>query len=176
MLGRLQRIMLSLALLAALATASSAQDPRKNDKSRPPDPPARTGPTAEQMVDSILARLDVNKDGKISRSEARGPIADNFDLIDTNKDGYLDRKELQAMARRRLAAMAGGMRPASGGAAPGTRSDPLDFDALDKNADGRLTRDELKGTPWFDLFEAIDRNHDGKIDPQEWEAYHKSRK
>src|SRR5207245_508188 len=95
--------------------------------------------------------------------EARGPLASNFDRLDTNKDGYLDRQELLRAIRMGLL---GGGRPGGGDGRPG-----VDFDALDKNADGRLTRQELKGTPYFDKFDDIDTNKDGKIDPKEFAAY-----
>ena len=38
--------------------------------------------------------LDQNGDGKISRSEASGRIAEHFDVIDGNGDGFIDRYEL----------------------------------------------------------------------------------
>jgi Ca2+-binding EF-hand superfamily protein len=49
-------------------------------------------------VDKVFARLDANKDGKISREEAQsGPrLASHFDAVDADKDGYITRAELQA--------------------------------------------------------------------------------
>jgi Ca2+-binding EF-hand superfamily protein len=165
------------------AMAAIAQESKKPDKSDLPAKPSDTSPRpsqrAEQIVDAILQRMDENKDGKISRAEAKGRIADNFDAIDTNKDGFLDRKELLAMAQRLPPAFGGPGRPGMPPGGPGgfgPRPDPLDFDALDKNADGRLTRDELKGTRFAALFDEIDKNKDGKIDPREWEAYHQAKK
>lgn len=163
-------------LVGAFAGLSFADDPKK--PAAKPDPqrdrtvaPGRMSP--EAIVDTILQRMDANKDGKISRSEAKARIADRFDAIDTNKDGYLDRQELLAMARR-LAQMNEPGRPL--GFAPGVgfnnRPDPLDFDSWDKNADGRLTRDELRGSRFLEVFDSIDVNKDGKIDPSEWDRYH----
>jgi Ca2+-binding EF-hand superfamily protein len=118
----------------------------------------------DALVEQWLARMDKNKDGKISRDEAKGPLEKNFDAIDVNKDGYLDRQELRRVAERILQnRKANAGRPA-GPAQP-------DFDALDRNADGRLTRDELRGTPFYDHFDEIDTNKDGKINRQEFEAY-----
>jgi Ca2+-binding EF-hand superfamily protein len=132
---------------------------------KPADKPAAANPEVERRVNDIFERMDANKDGKISRAEARNFIAQNFDLIDTNKDGYIDRDELRRMVARNLA-MGGGKPGAGGPAAQGP-----DFDALDRNADGRLTRDELKGTPYADKFDEIDTNKDGKIDKKEFAAY-----
>src|SRR5207244_10752536 len=56
---------------------------------KPATPPASAAPASpqvERVVDSLLARMDTNKDGKISKEEARGPLADNFERLDTNKD------------------------------------------------------------------------------------------
>jgi Ca2+-binding EF-hand superfamily protein len=132
------------------------------------------GGSPQQMVARMLQRMDTNKDGKISREEARGPLAKNFDLIDTNKDGYLDREELLRAARRFLANN-NGLGPAKGENKAQPKSGPaVDFDALDLNADGRLTRSELKGTPYEQDFDAIDTNRDGKIDRKEFQAYLKS--
>jgi Ca2+-binding EF-hand superfamily protein len=169
------RCITGMSLALCVVGLSIAQEPGKQSKDKPGDPPAakpKDAPNAEMIVNSILQRMDKNKDGKISRSEAEGRIAENFDRIDTNKDGFLDRAELMAMAKMMAARQGPGGRPPMFGGPGGMRPDPLDFDALDKNADGRLTREELKGTRFAELFDAIDTNKDGKIDPKEWAAYH----
>jgi Ca2+-binding EF-hand superfamily protein len=143
-----------------LPGAEQRDPPKKPAPS--PDKPAVDEAAVERRVNQILERMDTNKDGKISKDEARGPIAENFERIDTNKDGFIDKDELRRMVARNMA-MAGG-KPGPGTAAP-------DFDALDKNADGRLTREELKGTPYYDKFDEIDTNRDGKIDKKEFAAY-----
>ena len=126
----------------------------------------------EQLVDRILAQMDANKDGKISREEAMGPIAENFDELDTNKDGFLDRSELRKFAERVVSRRQ--LPPEKGKAqVPQPALEIPDFDALDRNADGRLTREELKGTRYADLFDKIDSNKDGKITRKEWETYFK---
>jgi len=38
--------------------------------------------------------MDSNNDGKISRSEAKGPLSNDFDSIDTNNNGFLSRSEV----------------------------------------------------------------------------------
>jgi Ca2+-binding EF-hand superfamily protein len=127
-------------------------------------------PDAERIVKMWLERMDTNKDGKISKDEAQGPLAKGFERLDTNKDGYLDKTELRRAAEQLLAAR----KATSGGTdgkGPGKGRDLTDFDALDRNADGRLTREELKGTPYYDQFDKIDANKDGKIDKKEFEKY-----
>ena len=119
-------------------------------------------PNPEQFVDGILKQFDSDKDGKLSKDEAKGRLADGFKKIDANRDGQLDRKELRAVAERALAGPLDGGRPAA-----------LDFDSLDKNADGRLTRDELRGTPFVEQFAEIDADRSGQVDRQEFEGYQK---
>jgi Ca2+-binding EF-hand superfamily protein len=124
----------------------------------------KLGKTTDEIVDNLLKAMDTDKDGKISRAEAKAKLAEAFDKIDTNKDGYLDRQELRVFAQRILAA--GGGVPKQGFGPQGP-----DFDALDKNADGRLTRDELKGTPWAVRFDEIDTDRNGYIDRREFQNF-----
>jgi Ca2+-binding EF-hand superfamily protein len=122
------------------------------------------GMDIERFVDGLLQQQDANKDGKISRAEAKGRLAEAFDRIDTNKDGYLDRAELRVLAQRVMASGGpGGFAEAKG---PGP-----DFDALDKNADGRLSREELRGTPFAARFAEIDADGNGSIDRREFERF-----
>jgi Ca2+-binding EF-hand superfamily protein len=131
--------------------------------------PAANSAEVEQIYQRLL-KLDADGDGKISRAEAKGPLAKQFDKLDTNKDGYLDRSEL-----RRAAQLIVAFRQKNGTAKGPAKLETLDFDALDKNADGRLTRDEVRGTPLEPLFDQIDTNHDGRIDPQEFASFLKKR-
>jgi Ca2+-binding EF-hand superfamily protein len=49
----------------------------------------------EDRVDHIMTSLDTDKDGKISRDEAKGRILENFDRLDQNGDGFISREELR---------------------------------------------------------------------------------
>ena len=122
------------------------------------------GKTAEEVVEGLLKTMDTDMDGKISRKEAKGKLAEDFDKVDTNKDGYLDRKELRVLAERMVANQAKGPFGFGGPARP-------DFDSFDKNADGRLTPDELKGTPYFARFAEIDADGNGYIDRREFKNF-----
>ena len=46
-------------------------------------------------VDELIARMDNNKDGKLSKCEVDGPLLDDFSKIDNNKDGFLTKEELE---------------------------------------------------------------------------------
>src|SRR5262245_19622519 len=93
------RFSLAIVTVLTMFGGAFAQDSKKPDKPQDnkPQPP---GMSAESIVNAILERMDSNKDGKLSKSEARNRIADAFDQIDTDKDGYLSRKELLAVAQR----------------------------------------------------------------------------
>ncbi|CAH8282006.1 ribonuclease BN (tRNA processing enzyme) [Mariniflexile fucanivorans] len=47
-----------------------------------------------QSSEAILKRMDANNDGKISKSEAKGKLKENFNERDKNKDGYITADEL----------------------------------------------------------------------------------
>jgi Ca2+-binding EF-hand superfamily protein len=59
----------------------------------------------EKMHDRHMARMDTDRDGKISRAEAASHprLAENFDRIDTNGDGFLSKDELKAAHKARAA-------------------------------------------------------------------------
>ena len=164
------RFAIVVTALIGLTLIGEAADPPK-DKMLQGDP--------DRIADMILERLDTNKDGKISKDEARGPLAERFDQIDRNKDGFIDRAELKQMARTMQAL--GKAKDKSkfakgfdkGFNPPAASSRFPDFDSLDKDADRRLTRDEVKGTALEKAFDEIATNKDGKIDPKEYESYQK---
>jgi Ca2+-binding EF-hand superfamily protein len=56
-----------------------------------------------QRVDAAFARLDTDRDGRISRAEAaKGPrMSKKFDKVDADHDGYVTRAELTAALERR---------------------------------------------------------------------------
>lgn len=52
---------------------------------------------APSAASSNFAKLDVNRDGKLSKAEmAKHPMAAHFAMLDVNKDGYLSPKEAAA--------------------------------------------------------------------------------
>lgn len=50
----------------------------------------RKMPTTRQIMD----KMDSNKDGKLSKEEVKGPLANDFSKVDSNKDGYISKEEL----------------------------------------------------------------------------------
>jgi Ca2+-binding EF-hand superfamily protein len=160
------KLIVALALLAPIQIIQAADD--KPAKKKDAD-----SAQVDRMVQAMLDRFDVNKDGKISKEEAKGKLAENFDRLDTNKDGYLDKEELRRAARFIIANMpkAEGSKPGEKKNSPAAVPPGIDFDALDRNADGRLSREEVKGTEFADHFDQIDTNKDGNIDKKEFRVY-----
>jgi len=69
-------------------------DKNNNGKIDPHELKAAREQIVKDRVDYLFKQLDTDKDGKISREEARGMVRQNFDEIDANKDGFLDRAEM----------------------------------------------------------------------------------
>lgn len=43
----------------------------------------------------LLAEMDANKDGKLSKDEVKGPLLEQFAKIDTNDDDFISKEELE---------------------------------------------------------------------------------
>ncbi|MEO9569826.1 MAG: YHYH protein [Polaribacter sp.] len=50
--------------------------------------------------EDLLERMDVNKDKKLSKSEVRGPLVNDFSKIDSNNDGFISIEELKKVTKR----------------------------------------------------------------------------
>ena len=125
---------------------------------------------AEQMAAEHFARMDVNKDGKLDRTDREAMhakmAAEMFDRADTNKDGMISREEWNAGAAR-LAEMRD-----HGG--PGMRGRPMmRHMAMMADADGdhAVSRQEFMARA-LEHFDRADANHDGKISAAEREQAH----
>lgn len=81
---------LALGLLIA-ATAACSQQPPKGDP--PPQDGEHRGPP---KAEDLIARLDTDKDGAISKDEAAtdSRFAEHFDMIDADHDGKVTTAEL----------------------------------------------------------------------------------
>lgn len=65
-----------------------------------PEETHATGATGQSLVRRMVARMDVDRDGVLSRAEVSGQLAQRFDAADGNNDGALDRTELQRVAQQ----------------------------------------------------------------------------
>jgi hypothetical protein len=102
-MGKLYAIS-AISLLFA-APAAIAQDP------------AATPPPAGPSIEQIFGFLDANADGFIQQSEAQGPLAEHFTVIDADKDAKVSPAELQVAMESRAKAQAETAQPAVGAGA-----------------------------------------------------------
>lgn len=176
-----KKLILAAALggTALAGTAYAAQD-----QAAPPPPPAGMHHHHRGHGD-MLAKLDTNHDGVITRAEAMAAADAKFAKLDTNGDGQITRAEIQAKqdARRakwqeRRAARAdqpqGAPQPGTDGQhphmghgmhRPGGRHGDM-MKRLDTNNDGVITKAEAEAAA-MQRFDKMDANHDGRIDQTE---------
>lgn len=120
---------------------------------------------------------DKNGDGKISRSEWKGNIAE-FRQLDVNRDGVLSGNEVPGYSGRdRRGRSNRTVRTPGGGKLDKNASgvvegyewpyNPNVFHQLDTNGDSVLSDEELKNITAATLNQ-LDRNRDGKVDSDEW--------
>jgi Ca2+-binding EF-hand superfamily protein len=81
-------------------------DTGKNGKIDPAALKAERKRIVAERVKAIFNRLDTNRDGKITKDEAKGLIKEHFDKIDRNRDGAITYKELLQAAQEKQAAKA----------------------------------------------------------------------
>lgn len=140
--------------------------------------PGSVTPRSSAGGDARMIRYDTDKDGRVSRPELDGALAQEFRGVDTNGDGRLDAAEIQrhVEARRadrnakmeawRAKAKAQGLDPRK---PPFDVSERDNVDTLrygDWNMDGAITPDEFGGRARSQFMRA-DRNGDGLITPDE---------
>jgi len=141
---------------------------------REPADPYETIDEIDDWSPQNFAKLDHDRDGRISRSEWHASRA-LFNRVDTNRDGVISPPEFTGDAsvdqdrEDRFGDLdANGDHRVSRDEWHGSR---VVFDALDADHDGVLTRQEAEGTGWTgqrDEFASVDANGDGAITPDEW--------
>ncbi|WP_343847896.1 hypothetical protein [Algoriphagus jejuensis] len=100
------KILAAGALAIALNACSSQKKQAGVEDERPVSQQGRTqgGPAGAQSQGrpqggapnfaQLLAEMDANKDGKLAKSEVKGPLLNDFAKIDTDEDGFLSEKEI----------------------------------------------------------------------------------
>ena len=83
------------------------QRPSGNRQQGPRGQQGRSGQERPSFA-QLLEMMDMDKDNQISKKEAKGPLSESFDRIDSNEDGYITEEELKNMAPP------GGQRPQRG--------------------------------------------------------------
>ncbi len=76
-----------LAIVLIASCKSSETENKKGDSQR------QQG--GQPSITQLLEQMDANNDGKLSESEVKGPLKNDFSKIDTNDDGYITKEELE---------------------------------------------------------------------------------
>lgn len=122
----------------------------------------RGGPGGPPDVSPLFDRADKNGDGKLTKDELPGPLAERLMKADADGDGAVTKAELEEARKK-----AGG-RPGPG---PGGRGgfDPAQmFKRMDRNGDGKVGLDELPAR-MAERLKAADADGDGFISKEEFE-------
>ena len=78
--------MLTIALFASCKTSSETES---NNSS------TQRSKGGQPSVENLMTQMDSNKDGKLSKNEVKGPLANDFSKIDSDDDGYISKEELK---------------------------------------------------------------------------------
>lgn len=79
----------------------SKKDGRNMDEQRPPKTNERGDRGRERpSVAELFLKMDENKDQKLSKTEVKGRLSEDFSSIDTNKNGFLSKEEVENGAKR----------------------------------------------------------------------------
>ncbi|HVY99814.1 MAG TPA: EF-hand domain-containing protein [Dongiaceae bacterium] len=113
-------------------------------------PPAADASRGDRMAQHILARVDTDHDGKISKVEFDAESATLFKRLDKNSDGKIAADEV----------------PARHWGARGPQ-----FGMMDTDKDGKVTKAEFTAAE-DRMFQKLDANGDGVITRDEMQAAH----
>ena len=86
-----------IALVAGFTSCKSSTDTRSStNKSEQTERRGQQQGKGERPdASQILEQMDANNDGKLSKSEVKGPLKENFSKIDSNNDDYISKEELE---------------------------------------------------------------------------------
>ena len=83
-------ILASIITLTVIGCSAQNTNSDREDDRRPPRGERGGPPSVEEIF-----KMDANKDGKLAKSEIKGPLRRDFEKVDTNKDGFITKTELK---------------------------------------------------------------------------------
>ena len=75
--------MLVFGISLIFSNSSFAQSENRDERKKPP------------KFEELIKKMDADKDGKISKAEAKGPLKNGFEKIDANEDGFITEEEFK---------------------------------------------------------------------------------
>jgi len=130
----------------------------------------RRGEMFERMAKARMARMDENRDGKVTKEEFLGRVRKMFAEMDLDNDGRITDDDLPPMMRGRGVLSGnqegGGFGRGRGGLLGGM------LRSADANKDGIITLDEALAAGEKE-FARLDRNRDGGVDKADGDATRK---
>ncbi len=85
------KMMIAVLLLLQIACKSTKNTTANDERG---DHPRERG-EGQKDISQMFAQMDINKDGKLSKTEVKGPIANDFAKIDSDSDGHITLSEME---------------------------------------------------------------------------------
>jgi len=149
---------------AGAEAARAAMAEKKGGELQDFMPGARRG--GGGMGERMLARVDTNGDGMISKAENRAMVEARFARMDADKDGTIEAGEGRKGMGKRGEGRGGKAKAMRGG-----RGGGAGMMMADTNKDGAISKAEFDAMS-AQRFAKLDTNSDGKIDAAEMKAQH----
>jgi Ca2+-binding EF-hand superfamily protein len=161
----MNKFLIGGAAAAAMLAGGTALAQSAPAAKQAPAPRAETRADVQAHIATLFAKLDANKDGKLTAADVQGKTGKQAKMAtaliaraDANKDKVVTRAEFDTLtgkikARLEKAAESNG---------PGDRL----FAHADANKDGRVSLAEMQQDA-LSRFDRVDANKDGKVTPAE---------
>ena len=153
---------------AGMDAARKAMAEKKGGELQDFMPGARRG--GGGMGERMMARVDTNGDGLISKAENRAMVEARFARMDADKDGMAEAGEARKGMGKGKAKWKRERR-GPGGAAMSAGGPAMAMKKADTNGDGAISKAEYDAQS-AQRFAKLDTNSDGKIDATEMKAQH----
>jgi Ca2+-binding EF-hand superfamily protein len=132
----------------------------------------RTDRPNRPSFEQLLKNMDSNEDGKLSKSELKGPLNNQFEKADTDEDGFVTKEEFENFPRPKRKGKMGKRNSDNPFARVNDRQKRPSFEqvanGIDTNKDGKISKTEAKG-PLSNHFVKVDADNDGFITKTEFE-------
>lgn len=79
------KLVITVVTIALFTSCKSSETNKKQGN-------GQRGQGGQPSVSQLLEQMDSNKDGKLSESEVKGPLKNDFSKIDTDEDVFFQKK------------------------------------------------------------------------------------